>query len=191
MYAIQAGDDCHSISISQGIGTDWLLTDNNLTASCVDFPTSGSLCLVNKCDIYTVATNDTCESVSIAQNATISQLKAWNPSINAGCYNIDRMIGDQICVGAPGRPYEAPPSTTLAPSVPVTAAPIPTDVAVGTNTRCGRYYKAELGDYCNLLTIRFGISLADFVFLNPAINENCTNLYAEESYCIQAVGDRQ
>ncbi|KAI8231929.1 LysM domain-containing protein [Colletotrichum sp. SAR 10_86] len=37
--------------------------------------------------------------------------------------------------------------------------------------------------------MKFGISLTDFVFLNPAINENCTNLYAEESYCVQAVGD--
>ncbi|KAG9698248.1 Six-hairpin glycosidase, partial [Aureobasidium melanogenum] len=33
------------------------------------------------------------------------------------------------------------------------------------------------------------ISLDDFVFLNPAINANCTNLYAQESYCVRAVGD--
>ncbi|KAL8653777.1 MAG: hypothetical protein Q9226_003712, partial [Calogaya cf. arnoldii] len=29
----------------------------------------------------------------------------------------------------------------------------------------------------------------DFVFLNPGINSNCTNLLADESYCVQAVGD--
>jgi len=101
------------------------------------------------------------------------------------------MVGDQVCVGIPGTPYTPPPSTTLAPSIPVTPAPIPTDVAAGTNTYCGRYYKAILGDYCNLIVMKFGISLDDFVFLNPAINANCTNLFAEESYCVQPVGNRK
>ncbi|KAL8857173.1 MAG: hypothetical protein Q9178_006228 [Gyalolechia marmorata] len=31
--------------------------------------------------------------------------------------------------------------------------------------------------------------MADFVFWNPSINANCTNLLADESYCVQAVGD--
>ncbi|KAF7555896.1 hypothetical protein G7Z17_g1834 [Cylindrodendrum hubeiense] len=42
---------------------------------------------------------------------------------------------------------------------------------------------------CNLLTLKFSISLADFIFLNPAVNENCTNLFAEESYCVEAVNN--
>lgn len=33
------------------------------------------------------------------------------------------------------------------------------------------------------------ISLYDFVFLNPPINENCTSLFVEKSYYVQAVGD--
>jgi len=78
---------------------------------------------------------------------------------------------------------------TLAPSIPITAAPIPTDVADGTNTYCGTYYEAIVGDYCNLIVMKFAISLQDFVFLNPAINANCTNLFAEESYCVRPVGD--
>lgn len=82
-----------------------------------------------------------------------------------------------------------PSQTTLQPSVPLTAAPVPTNVAAETNTYCGRYYTAILGDYCNLIVMKFGISMDDFLFLNPAINENCTNLYAEESYCVQPVGD--
>lgn len=113
--------------------------------------------------------------------------KAQN--IDAGCYNIDGMVGDQLCIGSPGTPYVAPPHTSLAPSTATTPAPVPTDVAAGTNTDCGLYYLVEMGDYCNLVILKFGITLPDFVFLNPAINENCTNLFAEESYCVQAVGD--
>ncbi|KAH6653368.1 hypothetical protein BKA67DRAFT_593299 [Truncatella angustata] len=154
------------------IGTEWLLIDNDLFASCHNFPTEGDLCLINTCTVYTVLETDTCAA-----------------SINAGCQNLDKMIGDQLCISKPGEPYVSPGSTTLAPSVPTTAAPQPTNVASGTNTYCGRYYEAQLGDYCNLLIMKFSISLADFIFLNPAINANCTNLYAKESYCVQAVGD--
>ena len=99
------------------------------------------------------------------------------------------MLDDLICVGIPGTPYTAPTSVTVPPIIPTTAAPIPTNIAVDTTEHCGRYYETAEGDYCNLLVLRFGITLEDFVFLNPAINENCTNLFLGESYCVQAVGD--
>lgn len=99
------------------------------------------------------------------------------------------MIGDQLCVAKPGKPYIAPSATGLAPMTPTTPAPIPTDVAEGTNKNCGLYYRVVMGDFCNKLVLKFGIPLVDFVFLNPAINENCTNLFANESYCVSAVGD--
>ncbi|EFQ32525.1 LysM domain-containing protein [Colletotrichum graminicola] len=188
-YVIQPNDDCFSISVSQSIGTEWLLQDNNLFAFCHEFPTEGNLCLVNTCDVYTVLESDTCKTITKQFGINDAQLRAWNPSINAGCYNLDKMIGAQLCVSKPGTPYVEPEPTTLAPSIPTTAAPLPTNVAVDTNDHCGKFYEVRLGDYCNLLTVKFSISLNDFRFLNPAINENCTNLYAEESYCVQAVGD--
>lgn len=84
------------------IGTSWLLTDNDLKANCVDFPTSGALCLVNTCEVYTVTLNDTCSSIANTNNITQAQLKAWNPSIDAGCYNVDSMVDDQLCISNPG-----------------------------------------------------------------------------------------
>ncbi|KAK2015703.1 LysM domain-containing protein [Colletotrichum eremochloae] len=188
-YAIQAGDDCKSISQSQSIGTDWLLWDNKLMAFCHQFPSEGQLCLVNTCDTYTILESDTCDKIAKAHGISVTQLQAWNPSLDAGCYNLNQTTGYQLCVSKPGERYEAPKPTTLQPSIPLTAAPVPTNVAADTNRYCGRYYKAVLGDFCNLITMKFGISLSDFIFLNPAINENCTNLYAEESYCVQPVGD--
>ena len=99
------------------------------------------------------------------------------------------MVDDQLCVVKPGTPYTSPAPATMQPTIPTTPAPVPTDIADEATTYCGRYYRAVVGDYCNLLTVKFGISLADFLFLNPAVNENCTNLFAEESYCVRAVGD--
>lgn len=78
-YQIQPGDDCHSISTSQGIATSWLLSDNNLASFCTDFPTEGSLCLTNTCSVYTVQTNDTCKSVAKTSNITEALLISWNP----------------------------------------------------------------------------------------------------------------
>lgn len=99
------------------------------------------------------------------------------------------MVGNQVCDGVPGAPYITPAPTTLAPSIPTTAAPVPTNVADGAVSYCGRSYQAIPGDYCNLVIMRFSISLDDFLFLNSGVNENCTNLFAYESYCVQPVGD--
>ncbi|KAI1448974.1 carbohydrate-binding module family 50 protein [Annulohypoxylon stygium] len=189
VYQLQPNQSCHSVSLSQKIGTAWLLSDNQLGAWCADFPTSGSLCLVNKCEVATVQANATCRGIARSANITETQLKAWNPVLNAGCYNINRMVGDQLCISPPGDAYEDPPTTTLAPTVAITPAPVPTDIANGTTQRCGKYYQVQPDEYCNLLVVRYSISLGDFLFLNPDLYENCTNLYAYESYCIQPVGD--
>ncbi|MCJ1250760.1 hypothetical protein MMC30_007988 [Trapelia coarctata] len=189
-YQIQPRDDCHSISLAQKIATNWLLTDNSLPAYCDNFPQTGSLCLINTCSTYTVQTNDTCSTIAALQNVTLAQLLSWNPVFGISCSNVNRSVGSQICISSPGTPYTGPivtsaPGTTLAPTV---VSPPPT-VASGTNTQCSQYYLVQPGDYCNLLTIKFSISLDDFRFLNPAINDNCTNLFADESYCVAPVGD--
>ena len=101
------------------------------------------------------------------------------------------MNGSQVCVDAPGKPYVTPTVSLVAPSIATTAAPVPTDVASGVNPRCGRYYDVLAGDYCNMIVIKFSLTMDDFIFLNPSINSNCTNLLAEESYCVQAVGDSE
>ncbi|TFK66093.1 hypothetical protein BDN72DRAFT_889204 [Pluteus cervinus] len=188
-YKIQPGNDCKSISKSQRIGTAWLLTDNGLTAWCENFPTNGTLCLQNPCNTYTLQQNDTCASVAKAHNISTTQLISWNPIINAGCNNLDKSVGYEVCVGQPGKAYATPSASFPAPTYVTTPAPVPTNPAEGTNPRCGRYYNVVLGEYCNLIVIKFGISLEDFIFLNPAINSNCTNLFADESYCVQPVGD--
>lgn len=187
-YTIKSSDDCNSIAKAQGVGTAWLLADNNLDAFCVNFPSSGNLCITNQCKTVTLGTNETCSAVAAANNITETQLHAWNPIINMACSNLPAMNGTELCVDAPGRKFEAP-SGTVPPLTPTVAVPRPSDAADGSTKPCARWYDVQKGDFCNALTLKFGISLADFLFLNPAVNENCTNLFAEESYCVQAVGD--
>ncbi|KAJ2991553.1 hypothetical protein NUW58_g2476 [Xylaria curta] len=189
-YSIQPGDGCYSIFKSQGVGTGWLLDDNDLGAWCYDFPSTGDLCISNPCTVYTVQANDTCRSIARGANITETQLKSWNPIINLGCYNLEKMNGTTVCISAPGQPYVPPASVTITGSPGTgTAVPVPDDIANGTTTKCARYHDVVPGEYCNLLSLKYGISVRDFVTLNPSINDNCTNLLADESYCVQAVGD--
>jgi hypothetical protein len=48
--------------------------------------------------------------------------------------------------------------------------------------------KVQTGDTCGIVSVKFSISLADFYFLNPFVNSNCTNLWLNTAYCVQAVG---
>ena len=188
-YTLQPGDGCHSVSRSQGIGTAWMLMDNHLSAYCAKFPRNGTLCLQNTCKTTTVLQDDTCSALARRNHISVAQLLAWNPVLNRGCYNLAQSIGSEICVSAPGTPYVAPSTTSTSPPMPTTTAPIPPNIAPGTCTRCGQYYCVQPGDSCATILAKYGISLQDFIFLNPEVNADCSNLVTWQDYCVQPVGD--
>ena len=81
-----------------------------------------------------------------------------------------------------------PTSTKHIGGPTTTVAPIPTDVAVGTNTQCAKYYRVRPGVNCNRISVVLGISLEDFYSLNPEVNStDCNNLMPGNSYCVRAV----
>ncbi|KAF2723823.1 carbohydrate-binding module family 50 protein [Polychaeton citri CBS 116435] len=193
-YTVQGDDTCNGICQSHNVSTYSLMVNNQLDAYCRNFASPGTqLCMPPPCDIYTVQTNDTCQSIAAKQPSyiTITQLQAWNPNLNGLCTNMEQQVDMQICVSPPNSTLANPTNTGAAPTAPTTPVPVPTTVANGTNTQCGKYYLVQPGDTCGDITIRSspGISLSDFYFLNKGINENCTNLYAQESYCVLPVGD--
>ncbi|KAK6502504.1 hypothetical protein TWF506_003085 [Arthrobotrys conoides] len=194
---IPSGANCTDISSANRISTLNLLQANNLGEGCGNFPTSGSLCLpdIGRCDVYRVQQGDTCNSVAYAlnQGVTAVMLQSWNPGIDHWCRNFDSgyFIGQDICVSNPYGVFTIPVVTdpgTSQISTASTVVPIPTSLAPDVNTHCGRYYEVVLGDNCNLVVQRNGISMEDFIFLNPMINSNCTNLWAGYNYCILPVG---
>lgn len=164
-----------SISKDQGIGTNWLLQDNSLAAYCYDFPSNGTLCIQHTCETYTVQKYDNCSSIAASQDGvSFAQILAWNPVFDLQCSNIMKSLGYEICVSAPG--VESVVSTANATTTATTAAAIPTNAASGTNQDCALWYEAAPGDYCNLLLVKFSISLANFQILNPEINTKQVNL---------------
>ncbi|KAF4950590.1 hypothetical protein FGADI_8104 [Fusarium gaditjirri] len=174
VYTVKTGDDCRSISQANGVSTSWMLYDNGLKAFCKDFPAAGGrICIVNKCKTYTVQAKDTCQSIAAAANITQVQLYT--------CHS--------ICLEPHDDEDYAPITRPATTQVPVaTPAPVPSNIASGTNKNCAQFYSVEIGDYCNQIIMKFSILLEDFLFLNQGVNKECTNLYAKESYCVSPVG---
>ncbi len=59
----------------------------------------------------------------------------------------------------------------------------------GSNRNCGNWYAVVAGDTCGLVSVANYISLSDFLFLNPEINKNCSNLDLGVAYCVEPVGN--
>ncbi|KAJ5745060.1 hypothetical protein N7520_010242 [Penicillium odoratum] len=166
--------------------------NNDIAADCSNFPDVGtSLCLPATCDVYTLQANQSCYDITLAYNYTftVTQLNSWNPDINRDCSNLEVMVGTHLCVSPPGDTAGSSMTMTTTSTI-ATPTPAPTNIANGTNARCGKYYEAVPGDTCSSITVMMAISLAEFYFLNPEVNStSCNNLLAGSSYCVQAVGD--
>lgn len=116
-YAIQEGNDCHSISRLQQVFTAEMSYLNNFEAGCPNFPAMGTkLCMPHKYRVYTVKADDTCYGIIDAYNSTFTmyQFISWNVDINCGCDNLEIFSGNQICVSFPGN--ASAPTVTGAPA---------------------------------------------------------------------------
>ncbi|RMD41456.1 hypothetical protein DV735_g3659, partial [Chaetothyriales sp. CBS 134920] len=189
-YQVQAGDTCDSIATLQGVSTYAIIQAGALRPDCSNLLAGSSLCLPESCDVYRVQPGDTCDTILAAHSGlTGVHLAAWNPNLNSICGNIDALVDSFLCVSAPGSLGQVTVSTSLPVSTATEPAPVPTNAHQDSNTRCVTWYTVQEGDYCQAVSIRQGISLQDFHFLNPQINEECTNLWLGTAYCVQAVGD--
>ncbi|KLJ12564.1 hypothetical protein EMPG_12392 [Blastomyces silverae] len=182
-YVIKEGDTCVTISRDNNVSTYRLIIENSIDINCSLLPVAGkTLCLPRECETRQLQLADTCQTLVRDLNITMAQLLAWNPHINSGCSNLAAYTG---C-------HRSSPT----PTVPVreggdmiTTVPVPPNAQGQSNTNCSRWYMIEDGDYCSMISLRFGISLKDFYFLNPQVDGNCTNLWGNTSYCVQPVGD--
>lgn len=106
-YTAKGNDSCVSISQSQQVGTQALISLNGLDAGCNSLHDGLKLCLPQTCATYTVSANDTCQTIMKASFNTSgiftqSQLLAWNKYIDTRCSNLGSIVGENICVSPPG-----------------------------------------------------------------------------------------
>jgi len=89
----------------------------------------------------------------------------------------------------PGGAY-IPASTTVKvaqPSIYTTTATPADPTPSGTILNCGKYYKVQLGDYCNLLALNNSITFDQLIAMNPDLDSACSNLIAGLDYCVGLV----
>lgn len=83
--------------------------------------------------------------------------------------------------------FESSPTTSLFWSSTPTSCQYsaPTNTPLGTTSRCCKYYIVQVSDTCNAVASRFGNTLSEFRALNPALNDECSNLLLDIAYiCI-------
>ncbi|KAI4600099.1 hypothetical protein KJ359_001201 [Pestalotiopsis sp. 9143b] len=189
---VETGTSCDQFAETNSISTDQLLNINSLAGGCADWPGNNTeLCVQDNCTPYVVQEGDTCSSVANGAEITITQLVTWNPFIDPLCKNWDAKIGHVICLSSPFGyvfPNETISDDDSSYTSITTAAAVPTDAMFESNHYCGKWYSVQTDEYCQLIATKNSITLADFYFLNPEINANCTNLWANASYCIAPVG---
>ncbi|GIC92923.1 uncharacterized protein Aud_009401 [Aspergillus udagawae] len=190
-YTVVSGDDCGKIASQQGVPRGSLTSINNILPDCSNLQVGQKLCIPNTCQLYTIKSGDTCMQITNASSITLSQLRAWNPFINAGCSNL--IAGDQICVSQPGAVWTGttiPGATATKTGVYATATVAPPGpVAFGTTPKCGKYYQVNEGDYCQLIALNFTITVSLFEAINPQINAGCSNLSPGLYYCVLPTAD--
>lgn len=193
-YIVQPNDSCDAIALSKGIPTYSIIRAGNLNFRCTNLQAGASLCLPSPCDLYRVKYDETCESI-LAQHSYMDDISLlnWNPNINQLCTNLGPLAETLICVSPPGGDPGEGTITTAPPPTPTedpaTALPKPANGKDESNYPCSKWYTIQDGDYCESVSIQEGIALRDLYFLNPSLNEQCTNLLLDIAYCVAAVGD--
>jgi LysM repeat protein len=131
---------------------------------------------------YTVQPNDECNTVAIRFGITFQQLRDMNPSLDATCSNL--YLDESYCVAlVDGTTVTASP-TTSGPPTSATFVPPPGPTQPGATTECTQWYTAVAGDYCYLIEQEFGITFEQMRAWNPYLDENCSNLWPDYSYCV-------
>lgn len=142
---------------------------------------SNSLCAPLACNLAIVNILTSAPEFVVAQtNLTLFQFLQWNPYISAQ----DMLPGEAVCVGPPGGAYQPAMATAANATVYSTTATPVAPTLMGTIPYCGLWYNVTTGDYCNLISQKFGITSDQLINMNPTIHRNCSNLYLGYDYCM-------
>lgn len=194
-YTVKAGDTCRSIAAAKSVAEGTLASINNLYADCSALANNtmvgATLCLPKTCQIYAMDVGDDCYGVSAYYNITLAQFAAYNPSVTTNCGNLVNATGAVVCVTSPDGTYNA----TVLPGAgqpdegeyALEAVPPPGPTPFLTTPNCGRYYKVQVADTCNRVSLSSHVRVELFQAINPSIDADCSNLVPDLWYCVRPV----
>ncbi|KAM7214512.1 hypothetical protein V8F06_010073 [Rhypophila decipiens] len=145
------------------------------------------------CSLWAVVnTGDTCATLADAFGIPVSQFLAWNPAVSSDCVN-NFWGGYSYCVRTCPTTTISTASTrpTTSASVTVTADPSPAGPThSGIPCQCVGFHTVQSGDTCETVPALYGIFLATFLSMNPAVSADCAeNFWLGSSYCVRVTGE--
>ncbi|KAM0270891.1 hypothetical protein ACHAQH_009252, partial [Verticillium albo-atrum] len=120
--------------------------------------------IVSNCNrFHLVTSGQTCAVIASANGISLAQILSFNTEMNgATCSNI--WLDAYVCVGIVGF---TPPTPT--PTAPSNGIEIPQPTQPGMVSNCNRFHKVASGNTCTVISIRFGITVAQFTSWNTQI----------------------
>ncbi|KAH2165418.1 hypothetical protein KXW37_006451 [Aspergillus fumigatus] len=181
--------NCSTFSVEHQVATA-SLRDLNRGINCRRMD-NGTYCLPEPCDVAKIWVDGGIWGTELIKpdgpysNISYIQFMRWN----AAALHEPVFPGDTICIGPPGGAY-APPAAPIpvSPNATFTTTAVPAmGTPPGTVSNCGLYYDTVTGDDCNMIAMKYSITFSQLRLMNPQINADCTNLWANTSYCVALV----
>ncbi|KAJ6549608.1 hypothetical protein DFH09DRAFT_1366804 [Mycena vulgaris] len=191
-YTVASGDSCPAIESKFNLTlTEFIAMNPEITSTCTNLALGEAYCVqssnattpdgppvnvapgtitAGRTEYYTVVLGDSCPAIETKFSLTLPQLIAMNAEITPTCTNL--ALGEAYCV-------QSSNSTTSGP---------PANLATGSLANCTTYHTVVSGDTCASMDATFNITLADFLRWNPEVNTACTNILAQEAYCVGGGG---
>ncbi|KAJ3545053.1 hypothetical protein NM208_g2698 [Fusarium decemcellulare] len=142
-------------------------------------------------DTYVDPTYD-CAMWAADWRITLEQFVNYNPTVKDDCSGIQ--VGHAYCVevnnGMPPDGEEESKVTTTEDAEPEpTEDSKPSPTQDGLIESCTTFYKAKKGDTCTKIIAQYkSFDFADFFKWNPAVEDDCSGIWAETWYCVGVPG---
>ncbi|KAL1838070.1 hypothetical protein VTJ49DRAFT_3090 [Mycothermus thermophilus] len=183
-YNPSIGPGCTNMQAgySYCVEIDPTLPTDGVTTSSSDSSTVGttSTTMVDDCDdFYFVEKGTACSTVLSENDITLAQFYEWNPSVGPNCASLWAEV--YVCVSTIDHtPTPVDPGNGI-----TTPAPLQRDVV----SNCDAFYLVPVGESCDLVASKNGISVADLQRFNPSLTSDCNaNLWAEAYACVSIIG---
>ncbi|PVI07195.1 carbohydrate-binding module family 50 protein [Periconia macrospinosa] len=181
--------NCSMLSARYKISTG-SFRDLNKGINCAGLG-NGTYCLPQSCEVAMqwyeggIPALDLIGENGPYKNISFTQFVKWN----SAAIHMPVFPGDYICVGPLGGSYVPPLIPGMSGGKPVyTTTAVPAkETPPGTVKNCGKYYDTVTDDYCEAIAMNFTITFDDLRAMNPQLDGNCTNLWANASYCVATV----
>ncbi|KAL9562026.1 hypothetical protein ACKAV7_013949 [Fusarium commune] len=144
--------------------------------------------LIDTCtSFYQAKKGDTCAKIiSDYKTFDFDDFYKWNPAVDKDCSGI--WANTWYCVGVPGTPT-SPAIRTAESTTKPTGPTKPTTTQEGIIESCNSFHQAAKGETCAKIVDNYSTFDFDTFFKwNPAINKDCSGIWANYYYCFGVPG---